>query len=55
MLTESPKLLTVDDRLARIEDMLIRVSMRLDKVEHHFSVVRASLPASTERPGQKGP
>ncbi|HEY7747259.1 MAG TPA: hypothetical protein VH933_01095 [Aestuariivirgaceae bacterium] len=35
--TEAPRLQTVDDRLARIEDLLVRASMRLDNIEHHLS------------------
>jgi hypothetical protein len=36
---EAPKLQTVDDRLARIEDLLVKVAMRLDRIEQQLSKI----------------
>jgi hypothetical protein len=45
-IANEPKLLTTDSRLARIEDLLIRISMRLDKVETSLSNLS---PTSAQR------
>jgi hypothetical protein len=42
MTTEAPKLQTVDCRLARIEDWLIKLSMRLDRMEQELSRLGAT-------------
>jgi hypothetical protein len=44
MTTEPSRLQTSDDRLARIEDLLIKLSTRLDRMEQHLSTIRASMP-----------
>jgi hypothetical protein len=44
MTTEPPRLQTVDDRLARIEDFLIKLSTSMDRVEQHLSAIRVLLP-----------
>jgi hypothetical protein len=40
-MTLDPKLRTPDDRLARIEDLLIKLSMRLDRIEQALSKLNA--------------
>jgi hypothetical protein len=46
---ESPRLQTVDDRLARIEDLLVKLGTRLDRIEQHLSSISA-MP-QPNRPG----
>jgi hypothetical protein len=46
MTTKPVRCQTVDDRLALIEDLLIKISMRLDRVEQDLSVIQAYLPQS---------
>jgi hypothetical protein len=53
MTTEPPRLQTVDDRRARIEDFLIKLSTGLDRVEQHLSAIRALLPEPNRQPGMK--
>lgn len=33
MVTEAPKPSTIDDRLARIEDMLVKLSTKIDRID----------------------
>jgi hypothetical protein len=44
MTTEAPRLQTLDDRLARIEDFLIKLSTSMNRVEPQLSAIRALLP-----------
>lgn len=44
MTRETPQLYTVDDRLARIEDLLVKLSTKLDGVERNVSALMVRVP-----------
>jgi hypothetical protein len=44
MVSKEPQLMTTDDRLSRIENMLIRMSNRLDHIEKEVSKLSMAIP-----------
>ena len=48
--TEAPRLQTFDDRLARIESLLVGLATRLDRIEQSLSSIGAGAEAHKAKP-----